>query len=214
MIDRLFQCGVIACMTIENPRHAVPAAKALVTGGMNVIELTLRTPNAVESLRRIVAEVPEMLAGIGTILFPEQVRDVLQAGAAFGVAPGLSEKVVKAAQDAGLPFAPGIATPSELEKGLEYGCREMKFFPAEGIGGIAYMKSLWTPYAHLGVRLLPFGGVNPDNMADYLREKTTLAIGGSWIVTQELLRTENWSAITAAAQKAADVVAKIKKHGQ
>ena len=210
IFQRIFRSGVVACATIENPLHAVPAARALADGGIDVMELTLRTSNAVESLRRITAEVPEMIVGVGTILFPEQIHDVVAAGAAFGVAPGLSERIVKTAQDAGLPFAPGIATPSELEKGIEYGCCEMKFFPAEGIGGIAYMKSMWTPYAHLGIRFIPMGGINPNNLPDYLREKMTLAIGGSWIVTQELLRTENWQQIADAARTAANIVSEVR----
>lgn len=212
VLQRLFRCGVMPTLTVEDPGQAVAAAKALVAGGLGVMELTLRTPAAVASLRRIVNEVPEMLPGVGTLLFPEQVHAVLEAGAAFGVAPGLSERVVKTAQDAGLPFAPGIATPSELEKGLEYGCREMKFFPAEGIGGVTYMKSLWQPYAHLGIRLFPLGGINPGNVAAYLQEKSVLAVGGSWIVTPELLRNENWSAITAAAQAVSTVVAEVRQN--
>ena len=213
ILHRLYRSGVVACATIENPQHSVPVARALVSGGIDAMELTLRTPNAVESLRRIVAEVPEMLVGVGTILFPEQIRDVVAAGAAFGVAPGLSERVVKTAQDASLPFAPGIATPSELEKGIEYGCREMKFFPVESIGGITYMKNVWTPYAHLGIRFVPMGGINLNNLADYLREKMVLSIGGSWIVTQELLRSENWSKITDAARTATDIVFQIRQNG-
>jgi 2-dehydro-3-deoxyphosphogluconate aldolase/(4S)-4-hydroxy-2-oxoglutarate aldolase len=211
ILERLYRCGVIACMTIENPLHSVSAARALIVGGIDVMELTLRTPKSIESLRRITAEVPEMLAGVGTILTPQQVKESIAAGGHFGVAPGISERVVKAAQDAGLPFAPGIATPSELEKGLELGCREMKFFPAEPSGGITYMKSMYTPYAHLGVRFLPLGGVNIRNIGDYIREPATLAVGGSWIVTSDLLRTENWQAITTAAKTAISLVQEIRQ---
>lgn len=210
ILSRLYRCGVIACLTINDPKQAVPAARALLAGGIDAMELTLRTPTAVESLRRIKGEIPEMLAGVGTILTPEQVRDVVAAGADFGVSPGLSERVVLAAQESGLPFAPGIATPSELEKGLELGCREMKFFPAQPIGGITYMKSLWTPYAHLGIRFLPLGGLDRHNMVDFLREPATLAIGGSWIVTPERLENEDWKGITTAALIAATSVAKIR----
>jgi 2-dehydro-3-deoxyphosphogluconate aldolase/(4S)-4-hydroxy-2-oxoglutarate aldolase len=211
ILERLFRCGVIACMTIDDPQKAVPAARALVAGGIDVIELTLRTSASMESLQRITAEVPEMLVGVGTILTPQQVQEVIGAGGNFGVAPGLSERVVKTAQDAGFPFAPGIATPSELEQGLELGCREMKFFPAEPSGGVVFMKSMYTPYAHLGVQLLPLGGINLQNMTDYLQESATLAVGGSWIVTSELLKFENWKAITIAAQTAVTVVKEIRQ---
>lgn len=210
VLERLFRCGVVACMTIENLSHAVPAARALVAGGIDVMELTLRTPQAFDSLQRIIEDVPEMLAGVGTILTVDQANQVAKIGAAFGVSPGLSEKVVKAAQDIGLPFAPGITTPSEVEQALDWGCREMKLFPVEPIGGVPYMKSIAAPYAHLGGRFLPLGGLNVRNMGDYLRESCVLAIGGSWIVTPELLRTENWRAITLAARHASNVVSKIR----
>ncbi|MDR2438833.1 MAG: bifunctional 4-hydroxy-2-oxoglutarate aldolase/2-dehydro-3-deoxy-phosphogluconate aldolase [Planctomycetaceae bacterium] len=210
ILKRLFSCGVIACVTIENPLHAVPAARALLAGGIDIIELTLRTPKSIESLHRITTEVPEILTGVGTILTPQQVEESIAAGGHFGVAPGISERVVKTAQDKGFPFAPGIATPSELEHGLELGCREMKFFPAEPSGGVSFMKSIYAPYAHLGVQFLPLGGINIRNMSDYFQEKATLAVGGSWLVTPDLLRTENWSAITVSARAASALVKEIR----
>ena len=211
IIERLYQCGVIACMTIDNPNSAVKTARALIAGGIDAIELTLRTREAMESLRRIVNEVPEMLTGVGTILTEDQVREVGKIGVAFGVSPGLSEKIVKAAQDVGLPFAPGVITPSEMEQAMDWGCREMKLFPAEPIGGIPYMRSIAIPYANVGIRFLPLGGLNLRIMGDYLRESCVLAVGGSWIVTPELLHTENWSAITFAAKNASNVVAEVRR---
>jgi 2-dehydro-3-deoxyphosphogluconate aldolase/(4S)-4-hydroxy-2-oxoglutarate aldolase len=212
ILKRLFNCGVIACMTVDDPLHAIPAARALLAGGIDVMELTLRTPKSIESLKRITAEVPEMLAGVGTILTPKQVEESISAGGHFGVAPGISERVVKTAQDKGLPFAPGIATPSELEQGLELGCREMKFFPAEPSGGVTFMKSIYTPYAHLGVQFLPLGGINIQNMNNYLQATPTLAVGGSWIVTSDSLQSENWSAITTSALAASNLVKEIRKN--
>lgn len=213
LLDHLFYSGVIACLTIDNPKHAVPLAQSLLAGGINVMELTLRTPLSIESLRRIAAEVPEMLAGIGTILFPEQISKVVEAGGKFGVAPGLSEKVVKTAQDAGFPFAPGISTASELEHALELGCREMKFFPAEPMGGVSYIRSLSSPYAHLGVRFLPLGGITAHNMSDYLSLPSVLAIGGSWIVPPGYLHAENWGAVTLAAREASGIVREVRGRG-
>ena len=171
------------------------------------MELTLRTPAALDSLIRINEQVPEMLAGVGTVLTTQQVEDIVNAGAAFGVAPGLNEDVVRKAQELGLPFAPGIATPSELEKAVSMGCREVKFFPAEAMGGLKYLRSCGAPYKHLGIRYIPLGGLNAGNMSDYLKEPTVVALGGSWIAKRELIQNQDWKTITqnaAEARKLAD----------
>ena len=207
VLDRIEQCGVIAVLIIDNVQDAVPVAKALLSGGIGAMELTLRTPAAIESLIRIQEQVPEMLAGIGTILTPEQVEDIVKAGAAFGVAPGLNPDVVLKAQELQLPFAPGVATPSELEKAISLGCKEIKFFPAEAMGGLKYLKSFGAPYKHLGIRYIPLGGLNAGNMTDYLKEPSVLALGGSWIAKRELIQKQDWKSITnnaAEARKLAD----------
>ena len=142
-----------------------------------------------EALKVICAEVPEMLIGVGTILTPETAVEVKAAGAAFGVAPGMNPRVVRAAQAAGLPFAPGICTPSDLEAAIELGCRFVKFFPAEASGGLPYLRSMSAPYKHLGIQYFPLGGLNAGNMTAYLKEENVLTIGGSWIVSQDLVNT-------------------------
>lgn len=202
ILDRIDKCGVIAVLIIDDVQDAVPTAKALLDGGIEAMELTLRTPAAIESLVRIQEQVPEMLAGIGTILTPEQVEDIVKAGAAFGVAPGLNPDVVLKAQQLGLPFAPGVATPSELEKAVSLGCREVKFFPAEAMGGLKYLKSFSAPYKHLGIRYIPLGGLNAGNMADYLKEPSVLALGGCWIAKRELIQQHDWKSITSNAAEA------------
>ena len=199
MLQRLAAIRVVAGFSINKVEHAVPVARALLAGGIGAMELTLRTPAAMDAVHAICAEVPEMLAGVGTILTPEQAVRVKEAGADFGVAPGMSLRVVRAAQEAGLPFAPGIATPSELEAAIESGCRFVKFFPAEASGGIPYLRSMTAPYEHLDIRYFPLGGINSGNMADYLKEDSVPAVGGSWIVKQDLLAREDWDAITARA---------------
>ena len=207
ILERIKKCGVIAVLIIDNVEDAVPVAKALLSGGIGAMELTLRTPAAIESLIRIQEQVPEMLAGVGTILAPGPVEDIVKAGAAFGVAPGLNPDVVLRAQQLGLPFAPGVATPSELEKAISLGCREIKFFPAEAMGGLKYLKSFDAPYKHLGIRYIPLGGLNAGNMADYLNEPSVLALGGSWIAKRELIQNQDWKNITnnaAEARKIAD----------
>jgi 2-dehydro-3-deoxyphosphogluconate aldolase/(4S)-4-hydroxy-2-oxoglutarate aldolase len=174
------------------------------------MELTLRTPAAMDALRAIRAEAPEMLAGIGTILTPEQVRESARSGAAFGVSPGLNPRVVREARDAGLPFSPGVVTPSDIEAALELGCRELKFFPAELSGGLPYLKSIAAPYRHLGVRFIPLGGLSPDNMAAYLGEPAVIAVGGSWLASHALIEKKNWAAVTELASEAAMVVKRVR----
>ena len=211
ILDRIEQCGVIAVLVIDKVEHAVPVAEALLSGGIGAMELTLRTPAAIESLIRIHEQVPEMLPGVGTILYPEQVSEVVAAGAAFGVAPGLNRDVVMKAKELGLPFAPGIATPSELEKAISLGCHEVKFFPAEAMGGIKYLKSCNAPYKHLGIRYIPLGGINAGNMIDYLKEPVVLALGGSWIGPREVIEQQDWQTITNNAAQARELTERAKQ---
>ena len=202
LLGRIETCGVIAVLVVDEARHAVPLARALLAGGVDAMELTLRTEAAIDALRAIRKDVPEMLAGIGTILRPEQVRMVAEAGAAFGVSPGVNPRVISEARRVGLPFAPGIVTPSDVEAALELGCRELKFFPAETSGGIEYLKSMAAPYLHLGVRFVPLGGVHTKNLATYLGESIVLAVGGSWLAPRDLITAEDWQAITDRAAEA------------
>ncbi|MDQ8180303.1 bifunctional 4-hydroxy-2-oxoglutarate aldolase/2-dehydro-3-deoxy-phosphogluconate aldolase [Pelagicoccus sp. SDUM812005] len=203
LLDRLARSRVVAGFTIENASHAVPLCRALLAGGIDTIELTLRSSAAMGAVRRIAEEVPEICLGVGTILTPEQVLEVKEAGAAFGVAPGLNSRVVKTAAEAGLPFAPGVCTPSELEGAIALGCRFVKFFPAEASGGLKYLRSMAAPYQHLGIQYFPLGGLNAVNMLDYLREQNVPTIGGSWIVQSDLVANGDWAAFT---QRAAEVV--------
>lgn len=199
IIKQLEKSGVVAGFSVEKVEHAVPLAKALLTGGIEAIELTLRTPAGMDSLKAICAEVPEMLVGAGTILTPEAAMEVKNSGAHFGVSPGMNPRVIRAAQDIGLPFAPGISTPSDLEAAIELGCRFVKFFPAEAAGGISYLRSMAAPYKHLGIRYFPLGGLNAENMLEYLKEPNVPAIGGSWVVKKELVDAEDWPGITTRA---------------
>ena len=201
LLSHLEKRGVVAGFSVEKIEHAVPLAKALLAGGIDVIELTLRTPIGLNAVKLIANKVPEMVVGVGTILTPETAVAVKKAGAHFGVAPGMNPRVVKAAREAGLPFAPGICTPSDLEAAIELGCRFVKFFPAEAAGGVTYLKSMAAPYNHLGIRYFPLGGVNSENMLDYLAEDNVPTVGGTWIVAKNLVQNEDWAGITAAAQK-------------
>jgi 2-dehydro-3-deoxyphosphogluconate aldolase/(4S)-4-hydroxy-2-oxoglutarate aldolase len=206
LLDRLRQSGVVAGFSVDQVEHAVPLCRALLAGGLDSIELTLRTAAGMDAVRAISAEVPEILLGVGTILTPEQAKEVQSAGAHFGVAPGMNPRVIRAAQDAGLPYAPGIATPTDLEAAIELGCRFVKFFPAEAAGGVGYLRSMSAPYRHLGIRYFPLGGLNADNMLDYLNEPDVLTVGGSWIVKKDLVKSGDWDGIRV---RAADVVNRV-----
>ena len=147
-----------------------------------------------------------MIVGIGTILTPEQVREVVAEGAAFGVSPGINPKVVEAAVEHGLPFAPGIATPSEVELALTFGCRRLKFFPAESLGGLGYLRAMSPPYNHLGVKYVPLGGVGPKNLAEYIADPLVAAVGGSWLAPRDKIAAKDWKAIEQNAREARTII--------
>jgi 2-dehydro-3-deoxyphosphogluconate aldolase/(4S)-4-hydroxy-2-oxoglutarate aldolase len=205
VVDRIAKSGIIAVLVIDDVRDAVPVAQTLLDNGIGGMELTLRTDAAIESLRAIRAAVPEMFAGVGTILTKAQVKLAKDNGAAFGVAPGYNREVVAAAIAAGLPFAPGIATPSEIEGALSQGCRLLKYFHAEGMGGVEYLKGINAPYKHLGLKYIPLGGVSLANLRQYLAFKDIIAIGGSWIAPQELIKAKDWAAIARNAREASAI---------
>ncbi|HIG83799.1 MAG TPA: bifunctional 4-hydroxy-2-oxoglutarate aldolase/2-dehydro-3-deoxy-phosphogluconate aldolase [Verrucomicrobia bacterium] len=199
---RLTAKGVVAVLMIDRVDDAVPVAEALLHGGVDAMELTLRTDAALPALKSIAESVPEMLAGIGTILKPDQIVQAKDSGAAFGVSPGTNVDVIEAAQEAGLPFAPGIMTPSDIERALPFGCEILKFFPAGSSGGIKHLKNIAAPYAHLGLKYVPLGGVNQENMTDYLKEDIIAAVGGSWIAPRDLIASGQWDQITSNASSA------------
>lgn len=197
---------MIAVLMIEKVEDAVPLARALLTGGVKAIELTLRTESALECLRCIRHEVPEMLVGVGTILTPAQVQDAMDGGASFGVAPGMNPRVVAEARRLGLSFAPGVCTPTDIELAVEAGCRVLKFFPSEPCGGLPYLRTIYAPFAHLGVKFIPLGGVGPANAGQYLGEPSVLALGGSWLAPKEFLARRDWNGITRLASEAMSIV--------
>ncbi len=210
LVARIERCGVLAVLILDNASHAAPVAQALLAGGVDVMELTLRTPDALDALRTIHRDAPEMLLGAGTVLSAGQVSQVAEAGAAFAVSPGVHPTVIEAARRVGLPFAPGVATPTDVETALALGCRELKFFPSEPLGGLKYLQSMAAPYAHLGVRFVPLGGVNVDNAAAYLQDPAVLAVGGSWLAPKDVIAEEGWDEITARAAQARRIVQDVR----
>ena len=199
---KLTSKGIVAVLIIDKAVDAVPLAETLMEGGVDAMELTLRTEAALPSLEAIRNKVPEMLAGIGTILTPEQVIQAKNSGASFGVSPGTNLATIEAAIDIGLPFAPGIMTPSDIETTLSYECEILKFFPAGSSGGIKHLKNISAPYNHLCLKYIPLGGINEANMNDYLSENIIAAVGGSWIASRENINSNNWQQIKANAQSA------------
>lgn len=199
LITRLESTRIVAVVTLENADDAVPVARALAAGGISAIELTLRTPAGLEAIRRIRAEVPEVVIGAGTVLNRGQVEAAKAAGAMFGVAPGCNPSTLRAAKEIGLPFGPGVATASDIEIALENGCRVLKFFPAETSGGLPHLTTLAAPFAHLGVRFIPLGGIKESTMSKYLESPLVLCVGGSWLVSADLVRNKDWNAIQQRA---------------
>ena len=170
----------------------------------------MRTPVALDALRIIKKQYPGMLAGIGTVLTPEQVRVIAEEGADFAVAPGTNRRVIEESLKLGLSFAPGISTASDIETALEYDFRLMKFFPAELMGGINYLNGINGPYEHLGIEYIPLGGLNEKNMQDYLNQKRVAAVGGSWIAKRDLLGAKDWEAIFRNAEAARRIVKRVR----
>jgi 2-dehydro-3-deoxyphosphogluconate aldolase/(4S)-4-hydroxy-2-oxoglutarate aldolase len=208
--DKLHRTGVIAVLMIDRVEDTVPLARALLAGGVNGIELTLRTAAALDCVRTIRAEVPEMTVGVGTILTPGQANEAKEAGASFGVAPGMNPRVVAEARNIGLPFAPGVCTPTDIEMALEADCRILKFFPCEPCGGLPYLRTIAAPFMHLGVQFIPLGGVNAANAATYLKEPSVLALGGSWLAPKDLIAQGNWQAITALAAEITGIIQTVR----
>ena len=210
IVETLGRAGVVPVIVIEKAEQAVPLAKALVKGGLPVLEVTFRTDAAADAIAVIRREVPEAVVGAGTLLTPQMVTDAKAAGAVFGVAPGFDPVVMAAAKAEGLPMCPGIATASELSQALTAGCEMVKFFPAEAAGGVKMIKNLLGAFRFMGVRFMPTGGVNLSNVADYLAVPEIVCCGGTWIVPKDALASGDWAAIEKLAAEAAEVVRRMR----
>ena len=202
MLEELLKRPIVPVIVIEDANDAEPLAEALLAGGIDVIEVTFRTAAAGDAITRIKKAFPDMLLGAGTVLSPEQADQAVDAGAGFGLAPGLNPDVVDRFQSRGGVFIPGVMTPSEIEKGLALGCTLLKFFPAETAGGLSALKAMAGPYAATGVKFCPTGGVNLGNMTDYLNLPIVATIGGSWIATKQQIGERDWKTITKQANEA------------
>ncbi|WAP69745.1 bifunctional 4-hydroxy-2-oxoglutarate aldolase/2-dehydro-3-deoxy-phosphogluconate aldolase [Jiella pelagia] len=202
VFDVISTIGVVPVIAIDSVEHAVPLADALLAGGLGVAEITFRTEAAADVMARLRDQRPELLLGAGTVLSPDQVKRAMDAGAAFALAPGFDPAVVAAAEAAGLPFAPGIMTPSDISLATARGCRLMKFFPATPAGGPSMLKNINAPFAHLRAKYIPTGGVTLDTMSEWLSLPEIAAVGGTWIAKPEDMRAGDWQAIEAKARAA------------
>ena len=198
-LDVMRDAPVIPVIVLHDVKDAVPLARALVSGGVRMLEVTLRTPVAVEAAKAIIANVPDAIVGIGTILNPDDLARAEALGAKFGISPGATPELLKAAAASNLPFAPGIATASELMQALAHGFDVVKFFPAEQAGGIKALRALAGPFPH--VRFCPTGGIGETNAPQWLAEPNVIAVGGSWLCQPVDIKSGNWAGITAMCER-------------
>lgn len=189
---------VLPVLGIENPAHALPLAETLVANGIRVLEITLRTDAALTVIQTIAKHMPEAIVGAGTVLTDAQLRHIKDAGGKFAVSPGTTARLLTAAQELEVALLPGIATASEVQLALEYGCERLKFFPAAAAGGPAVMQALYGPFPQ--VRFCPTGGIQAQSAPAYLTLPNVACVGGSWLAPKTLLDTEDWPAIAALAQ--------------
>ncbi len=205
--DVLSSSPVMPVMVIQHLDDAVPLAKALVAGGIKVLEITLRTPIALEAIKLISQEVKDAIVGAGTIANPGQLQAAQEAGAVFAISPGITVSLLNAANNADCALIPGIATLSELMLGMEYGLDHFKFFPAEAAGGIPMLKSIAGPFPQ--ATFCPTGGISPGNYNDYLQLPNVACVGGSWLAPQAVVAEKNWPKVTELAKQAVANVIRV-----
>jgi 2-dehydro-3-deoxyphosphogluconate aldolase/(4S)-4-hydroxy-2-oxoglutarate aldolase len=203
LTERLEQVPVVPLIQADDPAVAVATAQALLEGGLSVLEVVLRTPEAMACLRQVAEAVPQAIVGAGTVLSADQARDVVDAGAAFVVSPGLDDAIVEVAQRAGLPVYPGVATATELQRACNLGLDAVKFFPASLCGGINMLKALGSVFRK--VCFMPTGGISANNLADYLALPSVIACGGSWLTPASEISAGNFAAVTRLAQEALSI---------
>lgn len=204
VLKRIASIGIVPVIALSDVEKAVPLAGALLEGGIPCAEITFRTAEGVEAIRRIAEQVPDTLVGAGTVLTTEQVDRAIAVGARFAVSPGFNPRVVDYCIQRGLPIVPGCSTPSDMEQALERGLDVVKFFPAEQAGGLAYIKAVAAPYT--GLRFMPTGGISADNLGTYLQFDRVLACGGSWMVKKELIDAGRFDEITRLCKEAVAIV--------
>ena len=208
VLEQFKKIGIIPVVVLDDAKDAEPLGRALMEGGLPCAEITFRTAAAEESIRIMSQKFPDMLVGAGTVLTTEQVDRAVAAGAKFIVSPGINPKVVDYCVKKNIPITPGTCNPSNVETALEFGLDVVKFFPAEAAGGLNYIKSIAAPYT--GVQFMPTGGINAENVKDYLKYDRIIACGGSWMVKGDLIKNGNFDKIKELTAEAANIVKEIR----
>ena len=208
IFDHFYKIGAIPVLEIDSATHARPLVEALSAGGLPIAEITLRTEAALESIRVIAREVPDIIVGAGTVVTWEQAEMARDAGAQFLVSPGMVEQVVIWSQEHQIPILPGAVTPTEMIRGIHLGLNLLKFFPSEAAGGLKAIKAMSDPFP--GLRFIPTGGVKLENLAEYLQMEKIHAVGGSWMAKRQMIADGKFDEITRLAKEASDVVQKVR----
>ena len=206
--EQFAACGIVPVVVLEEVAQALPVAQALLAGGINVMEITFRTAAAKESIATVAREMPEMMVGEGTVVNLRQLEEAAQAGAQFIVSPGSSAELIEASLERQLAIVPGVATPSEIMIGLELGLKVFKFFPAETYGGLKAIKALSGPFPQ--IRFIPTGGIKQDNAGEYLKNPGIIAVGGSWMVSADMIRAERFDEITERSRMAVELARAVR----
>ena len=202
-------CGVIPVVVLEDAANAVPLAKALLAGGINICEITFRTAAAEEAIRQIALNVPEMIVGAGTVITKEQLKAATDAGAKFIVSPGSDLEVIRYAKELGVYMLPGAVTPTEVMQLIKEDIKVIKFFPAENYGGLKTIKALSAPFPN--IKFVPTGGVSLSNLSTYLEFNKIAAVGGSWLCTKDLIKDGKWDEITKLSKEAMDIFKTVRQ---
>ncbi len=200
VMERIRACGIVPVVVLENANDAVETARAMLAGGIDVMEITFRTAAAPEAIRRVAETVPEMLVGAGTVVTPEQCRRAVECGAEFIVSPGYDEEIVSWCCERGVSVMPGCVTPTEIMAALKHGLTVLKFFPANVYGGVKALKSLAGPFG--GMKFVPTGGVGPNNLAEFAASSAVHAVGGSWVCTKEDIAAHDFAKIENLCREA------------
>ena len=207
-VEQVAACGVVPVVVLDDAAQAVPTARALLAGGINAMEITFRTAAARDSIARVAAEVPEMIVGAGTVINPDQLRAAVDAGARFIVSPGSDAELIREAARLETAMIPGVLTPSEIMLGLRLGVKVFKFFPAESFGGLKTIKALSGPFPQ--IRFIPTGGINQTNAAEYFKNPKIVAVGGSWMVTKDMVAAGDFAGITEKSAAATALFREIR----